>query len=145
MGNDEVAENVATETGRWDRVRADFEGDGVTEAGICRRYGITHDELWLRAAKNKWKREHRLNGLDRVILIRQMFGLLETHIVKLETTEMTEVGDKETAVLGKLVSTLDKLIEIEGRAGAKTGPEDAKEMRDIRNKLARRIDRLKQA
>ena len=139
-----AAGRASIESGRWDAIRSDFEGDTLTEAGICRKHGVTRDELWTKARRNKWRVGHRENGLDRLILIRQVFGVLERHIQILEEVEMTEVGETETTVLGRLVSTLDRLIEIEGRAGGKSGPEETREMQDIRNKLARRIDRLKQ-
>jgi hypothetical protein len=139
-----VSGTVALRAGGWDAVRKDFESDGLTDAGLCRKHNVDHDELWQHARKNKWRTEHRENGLDRIILIRLLFGLLERHIQKLEKVEMTEVSEKEAAVLGKLVSTMDKLIEIEGRTGRTTGPRETREMQDLRNKLARRIDRLKQ-
>jgi hypothetical protein len=141
---DEPRQNTKIDRSKWDAVRADFESEELTEAGICSKYGVRRDELWRRARTNRWRTVHREGGLDRLILIRQLFGVLERHIRKLEETEMTEVGEKETTVLGKLVSTMDKLIEIEGRAGRGNGPEETREMEDIRNKLARRIDRLKQ-
>ena len=134
---------VEVDFGRWDLIRDDMESNTLTEAGICEKYGVSRDDLWARAREGGWRIEHREGGLDRLILIRQLFGVLERHVRKLEQVEVTEVGVKETTVLAKMVSSLDKLIQVEDEASRRSGPEETREMQEIRNKLARRIDNLK--
>jgi hypothetical protein len=60
---------------------------------------------------------------------------------------MTETGEKEVAVLGKLASTLEKLIDIDNAATAATQANKPKAQRkdieELRNKLAQRIAQLK--
>jgi hypothetical protein len=141
-----VARSVPTERARFADVRADFESDTLTDHAICEKHGLPHDRLWMLARSNNWKTGHRGNGLDRTILIRMLLGVLERQIGKVEKADMTELNEKETTVLGKLVSTLENLIEIEGRNNpAGSQQEETREMRELRNKLAKRIDRLKRA
>lgn len=129
----------------WDAVRHDYESDALTTIGICKRYGIGHDVLAAHARRARWFGEHRTDGLDRTILIRQLFGVLETQIKHLEGIEMTTTGEKEVAVLGKLAATLEKLIEIDGKAATKRpSPAQTKEVQEFRNKLVKRIEEFKQ-
>lgn len=129
----------------WDAARRDYESDALTTIGICKKYGIAHDVLAVHARRAKWHTEHRSGGLDRSILIRQLFGVLETQIKHLEGVEMTTTGEKEVAVLGKLAATLEKLIEIDAKATIrKPGAAQTKEMQDLRNKLVKRIEAFKQ-
>lgn len=129
----------------WDGVRLDYESDALTTVGVCRKYGIGHDVLATHARRCKWHGEHRSNGLDRSILIRQLFGVLEKQIKHLEGVEMTTTGEKEVAVLGKLAATLEKLLELDGKAATKR-PDAAqtKEMQAFRDKLVKRIEEFKQ-
>jgi hypothetical protein len=139
----EVGETVADGLLNWELVRLDFEGDRVSSWEICRKYGLSPATLTRRAKEARWGAKHRNAGLDRDILIAMLFGVLEQQLRKLEVA-VGDVNEKEAAVLGKLVATMEKLIEIEGRTGSKAAPADTREMRDLRNKLASRIDRLKQ-
>ncbi len=85
----------------------------------------------------------RTDDTDRDILIGLMLGVLERQITHLENVEMTATGDKEVVVLGKLASTLEKLIDIEDRAKAPAG--QGEDMQALRTKLARRIENLKRS
>lgn len=129
----------------WAAVRQDFESDALTTIGICKKYRIGHDVLALHARRAKWHIEHRAGGLDRSILIRQLFSVLENQIKHLEGAEMTTTGEKEVAVLGKLAATLEKLIEMDARAAIKRpGASQTREMQDLRNKLIKRLEEFKQ-
>ena len=59
-----------------------------------------------------------------------MFRLLERQIIQLER-DMDKTGEKEVAVLGKLASTLEKLIEID-RAERPQPPTRHKDMQELR-------------
>lgn len=79
-----------------------------------------------------------------------MFRVLEKQVMDLEMemTEMTRAsrrsGGKEVVLLGKLATTLDKLMDLDGRAGeGRRTRQRTKEMQDIRNKLIERIEQLK--
>jgi hypothetical protein len=124
----------------WDIVAEDYYWGRITIPAICRKHGISRGELLQRAARHKWK-TLRDDTTDRVILIGMMLGVLEQQIGHLETVNMTQIGDKEVAVLGKLATTLEKLIDIEDKSKAPAGT--GENMQELRNKLARRIENLK--
>jgi hypothetical protein len=124
----------------WDIAAQDYYWGRLTIPAICRKHKTTRNELLQRAARHKWK-TLRDDTTDRVILIGMMLGVLEQQIGHLETVEMTQTGDKEVAVLGKLATTLEKLIDIEDKSRAPAGA--GENMQDIRNKLAQRIANLK--
>jgi hypothetical protein len=134
-----MASRAASGT-NWDIVAEDYRWGRLTISAMCRKHRITRNELLQRAAKHKWK-TLRDDTTDRDILIGMMLGVLEQQIGHLETNAMTNSGDKEVAVLGKLATTLEKLIDIEGRSKGPAGT--GENMQEIRNKLARRIDNLK--
>ena len=123
----------------WDIVAEDYRWGRLTIPAICRKHGIARNELLQRASKNKWK-TLRDAGTDREILIGMMLGVLEQQIGHLETIEMTQTGEKEVAVLGKLATTLEKLIDIEDRSKPPAGM--GVDMQAMRNKLAQRIENL---
>ena len=50
---DAVGTGPKIERGRWDDIRADFESDTLTEAGICDKHKVLRDELWLHARRGK--------------------------------------------------------------------------------------------
>lgn len=131
---------VAVGTPNWDVVAEDYRWGRLTIPAICRKHRIARNELLQRAAKNKWKTV-RDDNTDRDILIGMMLGALEQQIGHLETIEMTKSGEKEVAVLGKLATTLEKLIDIEDRSRTPAGTRE--DMQEIRNKLARRLENLK--
>jgi hypothetical protein len=124
----------------WDLVAIDYFYPHRTIAALCKKHGITRGELMLRAARHKWK-TLRADDTDRLILIWMLFGVMERQIGNLEETEMTQSGEKEAAVLGKLATTLEKLIDIEDKSKAPAGT--GENMQELRNKLAQRIDNLK--
>lgn len=127
----------------WDRARWDYEAAICSRPAIARKYGVTYDELRVRATVNKWSEAKRSTSTDRMILIERIMGALEQQVEHMEKREMTPTGEKEAAVLGKLTSTLGTLI---GFAAAEArGPAaemETAEMRDIRNQLAKRINAL---
>lgn len=113
----------------------------MTLAGIATRHGKAAEDILLHAQKNKWP--SRPEGIDRLILIRRLLALLERQIEHLGKMTKTESGEKEAATLGRLTQNLGRLIALT-RAEAQ-GPEDqveTAEMREIRNKLAERINAL---
>jgi hypothetical protein len=124
----------------WDLVAVDYFYDHITIQALCRKHRITRGELLYRAMRHRWKTV-RGNYTDRGILIGMMLGVLELQIGHLEEVEMTKTGEKEVAVLGKLATTLEKLIDIEDKSRRPAGT--GENMQDIRNKLARRIENLK--
>ena len=136
----QAAVSPKAEGPNWDIVAEDYRWGRLTIPAMCRKHGIARNELLQRASKHKWK-TLRDAGTDREILIGMMLGVLEQQIGHLETIEMTQTGEKEVAVLGKLATTLEKLIDIEDRSKPRVGA--GENMQEIRNKLAQRIENLK--
>jgi hypothetical protein len=126
----------------WEAVRAAYENREGTTAEISRLHHISTRTLQLRAVAGGWRRRNESHAVDRSAIITRLFHLLERQIIGLDE-EMTTTGEKEVAVLGKLASTLEKLIDIDNAAGGKPRLGQDKQMRTLRNKLAERIDQLK--
>lgn len=131
----------------WAAVRADYESGEGTVAGISARHGITPSALNWRVRRQLWTPRYRGKGLSRPQIIDRMFRLLERQIIQLEQ-DMKETGEKEVAVLGKLATTLEKLIEIDKAESAKMSgssksPAQHKDMEELRNKLAQRLAQLR--
>jgi len=126
----------------WQAVRTDYEdGNGSLEE-ICRRYSITRSGIAWRVRQQLWSPRRSQPEAQRPLIIKRMFRLLERQIKQLEEN-MTETGEKEVAVLGKLASTLEKLIDIDKAASPPKPPAQRKDMQGLRNKLAQRIAQLK--
>jgi len=140
------AENVRPAVD-WEAVRADYEGglERGSTVEIAARHGITPKTLQNHVAAGGWRRRAQRHSVDRGAIITRMFGLLERQIIQLEQ-HMKETGEKEVAVLGKLATTLEKLIEIDkaetGSKAAQT-PMEQKEIEDLRNKIAVRLAQLR--
>jgi hypothetical protein len=132
---------TAIERGRWDRIRTDWISPAVTLAGIADKHDVSAEDILHHAKKSKWP--PRPEGIDALILIRRLLGVLERQIEHLKEMTMTASGEKEAAVLGRLTQNLGKLIDLQKDAAR--GPEqetETAEMLDLRNKLAERINAL---
>jgi hypothetical protein len=127
----------------WNLARRLWEAASCTRAGIARRCGIPYADLITRARENKWSDERRNSSTDRMIIADRLLGLIELHIEAMEKRDMTESGEKEAAVLGKLTDTLGKLIAFAKAEARDPATElETTDMRDIRQQLAKRIDAL---
>lgn len=122
----------------WVAVRIAYEAREETEAEIRQRFGITENRLRRRREKELWiKRSAR--RVERGTLVMAMMRLLARQIVLLEK-QMTGPIDKEAALLGTMAKTLEKLMELE-KADAAQRPSQ-KDLTDLRNKVAKRIEQL---
>ena len=128
----------------WVGVRAAYEAGEGTLDEICARFGTTRGKLGHRKLMEAWAPRVLRGGADRAFIIRQLFRLLERQIRQLEK-DMTQTGEKEVAVLGKLASTLEKLIDIEKAAEERPKRGKSQNMHELRDKLAERIEQLKRA
>jgi hypothetical protein len=127
----------------WEAVRMTVEAGEMTRVGICRKFRISRAELARRIKANKWDVPERDDALDRSLLLDGLFWALERQIEQAGKAELTDAG-KEAAVLQRLAGTLDDLIRL-GDKNAGSAPRSArqtKEMVELRQKIARRIDEL---
>ena len=125
----------------WAAVRDDYESKNGTILQICERHGITYGRFRGAFLREKWSRRNR-RQVDRSALIEALYRALEKQIMRLGSrTKPTDI--KEVTLLGNLARNLDKLIDLEkADAAGKSGTSETAEMRDIRQKLAKRINEL---
>lgn len=122
----------------------------MTQRALVEKYGVTPSELKYRIKRDLWTRRKRSNAVDRPTIITRMFRVLEKQVMDMEM-EMAEMarasrrsGEKEVVLLGKLAGNLDKLMELDLRAGeGRRTRQRTKDMQDIRNRLIERIEQLK--
>jgi sugar phosphate isomerase/epimerase len=137
------AEAAAEPVIDWSLVQAEYEADEETLQQIADKYGIKLSALAWQAQKNRWPPRRVRGPVDRrTNVVTRLYRLIERQTIAMETV-MTEPGDKEVAALGKLVTTLEKLIEIDERLAKGRAPNRQEvDPEGLRKKLAQRIDRL---
>ncbi len=139
------------EAARWVRIRADYD-DGMLLAELYVKHSISSSQLSARINKEAWPRRNRSRVVDRSMIITRMFRVLERQVIDLEL-EMSQMarsgarsGDKEVVLLGKLASTLGKLMEFDALAGeGRRTKARTRQMTDVHHKLIERIEQLKRA
>lgn len=125
----------------WDGVRSDYESKNGTILQICERYGISYGLFRGESLRGGWVRRNR-RRVDRSALIDALYRELERLIMKLGS-RTSPPNEKEVTLLGNLARNLDKLIDLEkSDASGKAGTPETAEMREIRRKLAERINAL---
>jgi hypothetical protein len=128
----------------WAAIRAEYERGERTLKDIGAQYGRSVSAIHDRAKRDLWTPRNRTGTVDRAFIIKRMFVLLERQVIQLGD-DMKQTGEKEVAVLGKLASTLEKLIEIDDTATGRAKPAQNRKMRSLRDQLAQRIEQLKGA
>jgi len=120
-------------------VHRDYDDLTLTTNEVCIRNAISASTLHRLVRQYHWtpRAPHRIDPND---LVQRMLEMVEIQIADMETT-MTQAGSAEATTLGKLVTTLDRLILIKN-AQAKRPRTASKEVRDLRAKLADRIAEL---
>jgi hypothetical protein len=125
----------------WLAIRQDYESRALQPKDIRLRYGISESQLRYRREQEGWV-PVRLRAVRRSELIHRMFRILNKQICLLEKA-MTDPIEKQANVLSTTVKTLEKLIAL-GASERNVKPVDKKDMRDLRDKLAKRLDQFKQ-
>lgn len=127
----------------WPHIREAYESHDGTIAQICTRFGVTKGSLEHHCRRDNWLLRSKRNPSARSLLLGRMFKVLDHHIAKLETMVMDDKNGKEIGLLNVAVRTFEKLDEL-NRADPGNAPAQKKDMRDLRDKLAKRLDQLKQ-
>jgi hypothetical protein len=125
----------------WAAVGYDYLETDISGSQLLLKHDLTQGEFNHARTKYGWSRR-TVGPADRGHIIRRLFRLADRMLANLEQ-EMTTTGDKEVAVLGRLVQSVAKLIDLETAAGADGTPKQSKELLDIRGKLVARIEELK--
>jgi hypothetical protein len=138
-----MAEGLLAERplGFWEGVGIDYAANELTILQILGKHEITQGQFNYAKQQLGWTRR-KTPQVNRQKIIRRLFRLLDRMLEKLET-EMTNAGEKEVTVLGRLVQSMGKLIEIEAATNTTTTARQTKDMHDIRRQLVERIVELK--
>jgi len=131
------------ETGavNWAVIRQEYESRSFLPAMICKRHGITPYQLRYRRQSEGWL-SCRARIVTKADLVARMLKVFDKQIRNLEAA-VNEPIDKQANVLSTMTKTLDKLIEM-GAAERDVEPPSRKDMADLRDKLAKRLDQFKQ-
>jgi hypothetical protein len=127
----------------WAAVRCAYELTDETIKSICERFGVTKSAFEHRWQKERWL-SRRAANMDRYSTTRdRLFAVLERQVAKLANESGTKLADKEAQQLTELVKNFDKLGSTRSDVPDDGGPSQQKDMRDLRDKLAKRIDQFK--
>jgi hypothetical protein len=123
-------------------LRFDYESKNGTLLQLEERHSITAGQLRGAIKRGGWTRRNR-RRVDRSALIEALYQALERQVMKLGR-KLNPTDVKEVALLGSLARNLDKLMALEkaDAAASRAGTAETAEMRDIRQKLAKRINEL---
>lgn len=120
-------------------MRADYEDRTIKIPDVAAKYGITRWTLYVIARGEGWRLRNP-RRVDQHDLTQRLLRMLERQVLQLEDAMTKEHAD-QSAVLGKLASTLDRLIALDkatARPAAKRS--ESKVMQDIRKKVAERLE-----
>lgn len=127
----------------WVAIRRAYELTDETIKDICHRFGVTKSALENQWKKGRWLSRQAANR-DRHSSTRdRLFALLERQVSKLANEESTTLNDKETKQLTELVKNFETLSAVKPEDEDNGGPAQKKDMVDMRDKLAKRIDQYK--
>lgn len=128
---------------KWDVVRLEVKLGELTRNAICRKHGITPGRLAQRIRANKWDVDEDATAHDFTLVLGQLFFALERQADHLTKVDMTGSGDREVATLQRLTATLDRLIGLDRQLnGRKPERRESKEMKELRARIAKRLDEL---
>lgn len=125
----------------WETVRPDYEDGPLTIVALCTKFSTNKSAIRRASIVYRW-RLRSPRRIDRKDIIERLFRLLDTHILEMETS-MEGAGRGEAAVLGRLVNTLDRLIEIQDAESKRRHPKSTRQISNIKAKLIERIENLK--
>ena len=119
-------------------VRTDYETSAATVEELGVRHGVAKSTIQEWARDEHWIRR-RPHSVDPNDLLARMLGLLDRQMMQLETAMNT--GTTESAILAKLVTTLDKVLVLKGKT-ASDKPRSSKRVQELRAQIAERIGEL---
>jgi transposase-like protein len=126
----------------WAAIRRAYELTDETIKDICQRFGITKSVFEGRWRKERWLSRQAANR-DRHSSTRdRLFAVLERQVAKLANESGETLGDKEAQQLTELVKNFDKLGSTRSDVPEDGGPAQKKDMRDLRDKLAKRLEQF---
>jgi hypothetical protein len=127
----------------WVQIRTEHASGEGTLQDICDRHAIPMWKLLKRLQKENWTRRRRLHT-NRGNLLAKLYDLIDLKIIEL-TENPTGNIETEARLLASLTQSLNKLIELdnaERKAKAENGAPQREDYRHLRERLARRIQRI---
>ncbi len=125
----------------WDAVEIDYRG-GSKLADLFERHGLTKGEFDHHRRTANWPVRNKA-PINRDRLVGRIYWLINHHLRAMEK-EVDEGRLADLRLLNQLVGSLGKLLRFEtGSASAGTDKERTRDLRDMREKLVRRIEELK--
>ena len=125
-------------------LHADYDARELSNQDVAIKHRISASTLHRYVVTLGWtpRAPHRIDPND---LVMRMFAALEAQMQDLETTTTT-AGGSHAAILSKLVTTLDRLIEIKDAEAHKrrSSTRSSKVIEDLRSKIADRIAEFNQ-
>ncbi|HEV7276133.1 MAG TPA: hypothetical protein VGN80_07595 [Devosiaceae bacterium] len=132
----------AAGTGDWAVIRVEYENRIGTLEELATRHGVTRAAICWRARRDCWRGRNRAVGSSEPALKVRLLRLIERQLFHLEQ-ETGKMSEKDIAVMGRLAATLEKVMAGETKIRSKAPPrQPPREMRDLRDKLMARIERL---
>jgi hypothetical protein len=125
----------------WDAVGIDYR-QGVKLADIFERHHITRGQFNAHRERAGWAKRNKA-AVNRERLVGRILWLVN-HQIKAMETQVEEGKQADVAVITQLVGALGRLLRFESGSGKAPKPErETAELKDIRDRLVRRIEELK--
>ncbi|KKB82726.1 hypothetical protein VW29_15620 [Devosia limi DSM 17137] len=140
MKNDLRAARLARD---WPTIRDAYENGTDTIATICATFGVTKGSLEHRMRRDLWLPRSAQYASSRSLLMARIYRVMDRQVQWLESLEPNQQTEKEARALSIIVKTLENLTDMQPTETV-TPPKQKKDMRDLRDKLAKRIDQFKQ-
>ncbi|MCF6302108.1 MAG: hypothetical protein L3J13_02715 [Devosiaceae bacterium] len=134
----------------WGTIRDEYIAQKSRVADICLQHGISQSALMQRRLGENWPGRNKPRIPGRKQLVSRMFAVLEKQIARMEIAAMDGTDDKEIALLGQLVRSLEKLVELDTKQQTDLAKKDtqptkpSRAMRALRQKVAKRITQLEE-
>lgn len=126
----------------WAGVRYAYEQTDETIKQICKRFDVTKGALEYRHKKGRWLARRSGMAKRHGSTLARLFALLEGQVTKLAQAPGQTLGDKEAQQLTELIKNFDKMTTLASGDTKVVAPPQKRDMRDIREKLAKRIDQF---
>ena len=124
------------------QLKTDYEDGPESIEELLDKYPISRRTLYNFVRRKGWRRRAP-RSVDRNDVVERLLRLTEEEILKLETAMDEGNETDETAALGKLSATLDRLIAVKQATSRKRpSRKSSKLMDEIRHKVAQRLASL---
>ena len=130
------------DTRDWVAIRHAYETSRETLKQICARLGVSKGALEYRCRKEGWLRRRATLGERQDSTLARLFAVLETQVTKLANAGGDTLGDKEAHQLTEMIKNFDKMSTMAKAEDKADAPRERRDMSELRDKLARRIDQF---